>query len=368
MIKKVILYITIILFIFFVVHEVFQYIKNKESLKTKVIDNFFNEIKPYTKYNYTENSIKLSKNLINDTRGTIGFSVKINNSEDSWNPALDYNIAKESSQLDSSLNEITYITDDLERYISDNIPNEKQHSLESIENVLLNINFDNDLIDFYRNNIEFKRCFRYNYSENPEKNRLITVIIGKDIEKRSQKLYLVYEIEDKPVDTDRKQIMKCMDIDIFGNKYYKLYDSQFCSPYEIIKHLQKLLKGYRYKNEMIQILEPHIQYQIIFLRYLNENDTFKKKDFLYGIDLQINQSIDVIKYSILSLFKLVQDMNHNNNIKDTEKYLELNKWLGENLEYEVHWLSITKNNEEVSICLYYRESNSHIESKRITIF
>ena len=40
MIKKVILYITIILFIFFAVHEVFQYIKNKESLKTKVTDNF----------------------------------------------------------------------------------------------------------------------------------------------------------------------------------------------------------------------------------------------------------------------------------------------------------------------------------------
>ena len=118
---------------------------------------------------------------------------------------------------------------------------------------------------------------------------------------------------------------------------------------------------------MSKISEPHIQYQIIFLRYLNENDTFKKRFFIW-LDLQINQSIDVIKYSILSLFKLVQDMNHNNNIKDTEKYLELNKWLGENLEYEVHWLSITKKNEEVSICLYYRESNSHIESKRITIF
>ena len=42
------------------------------------------------------------------------------------------------------------------------------------------------------------------------------------------------------------------------------------------------------KEKMIQILEPHIQYQIIFLRYLNQNETFKKKDILYGIDLQIN--------------------------------------------------------------------------------
>ena len=164
-------------------------------------------------------------------------------------PALDYNVAKESSQLDSSLNEITYITDGLDKYINENIINEKQHSLENIENILLNINFEKELIQFFLDNTEFKRCFRYNYSENPEKNRLITVIIGKDIESRSQKIDLVYEIEDKPVDTDRKQIMKSMELDIFGNKTYNLYDSYFCSPYEIVKHLEKILKGYRHKEK-----------------------------------------------------------------------------------------------------------------------
>ena len=71
----------------------------------------------------------------------------------------------------------------------------------------MNINFEKELIQFFLDNTEFKRCFRYNYSENPEKNRLITVIIGKDIETKSKNRF-VYEIEDKPADTDRKQIMK----------------------------------------------------------------------------------------------------------------------------------------------------------------
>ena len=55
----------------------------------------------------------------------------------------DYNVAKESSQLvGGSLNEITYITVGLDKYINENIINEKQHSLENIENILLNINFE----------------------------------------------------------------------------------------------------------------------------------------------------------------------------------------------------------------------------------
>ena len=88
MIKKLILYITIILFIVFVIYEIYQYIETKKTNKIKVIDSFFNEIKPYTNYNYTENSIKLSKNSINDTRGTLGFSIKIQHKSDNWNLLL----------------------------------------------------------------------------------------------------------------------------------------------------------------------------------------------------------------------------------------------------------------------------------------
>ena len=367
MIQKIILYLTLIIFIVFVIYEIYNYILTRDSAKTKPIDEFFSEIKPYTDYNYSENSIKISKNSLNDTRGIVGFSIEIEKEQDDWNPALDYDVAKESAQLDSSLNEITYITDDLERYVGENIPNSKAHSVESIENMIKNIEFDNSIIDFFKDNLEFKRCYRYDYSENPEKNKLITVILGKDIENEIQKIYLVYEIEDKPVDTDRKQIMKCMELDVFGVKKYKLYDSYFCSPYEIVKHLEKILKGYYYKEQLINILEPYITYQIIFLRYLNRNGKFKKKDLLYGIDLQINKPIEIIQYSVLSLFKLVQEMDIENNKLTTEKYLELNDWLQHNSEYIVHWLSITRKDNEISFCLYYREPRK-TKSKRITIF
>ena len=64
-------------------------------------------------------------------------------------------------------------------------------------------------------------------------------------------------------------------------------------------------------------------------------------------------------------------MDIENNKITTKKYLELNDWLQHNSDYYVYWLSITRKDNDISFCLYYREPNkpeSESKSKSITIF
>ena len=76
---------------------------------------------------------------------------------------------------------------------------------------------------------------------------------------------------------------------------------------------------------------------------------------------------DLFLLVFLEGLKLIQEMEVNNDKLSTEKYLELNDWLQHNSEYIVHWLSITRKDDDISFCLYYREPKKS-ESKRITIF
>ena len=89
------------------------------------------------------------------------------------------------------------ITDDVERFIKKKIPFKKIYNENEMVSILNNINFNQKLINFFQNNLNFKKCYRYNYSENTgnlEDSELISVIIGKDVENQIEKIYLVYQL------------------------------------------------------------------------------------------------------------------------------------------------------------------------------
>ena len=123
--------------------------------------------------------------------------------------------------------------------------------------------------------------------------------------------------------------------------------------------MENILKGWKHKRQFIEILKPYIQYQIIFLRYISPDSSFLRKDMLYGMDIQMNKFIGIIKYPMLKLFKLVQDINllDEDKLESSGRYLEIDEWFNDNAEYFVYWLGITNKGGEVSFCIYYRDKD-----------
>lgn len=228
----------------------------------------------------------------------------------SLNPILEYSLKLNKDKIDNNDNLINrcvfMITSN--RYILD----------KEVYQILDYVNFNN----------KFKIFVNKMYNN----YKIKTIIIGVDLNKNMEKLYLI--VEKEKYNTNYMYANEIINNESYFKKYIP-FDKQYDNFIILANNILNLNN-----NQLKFLMNLFNDYEWGYLRYNYQTNNY------YGIDIHIKDKIKNVVKLIISLNYLF-NFNH---------HLILKKWILKNQNKNLFFISICYRNNNYDICFYYRDN------------